>query len=345
MRYVEAISDTTTRAAKLTGQLLAFARRQALRPEVFDVVRSIGKIRDMVVTLTGSRIQIETSLLDGSCFVSADPSQFDTALVNLAVNARDAMDGEGRLAIVVTTAGIVPAMRSQPAINGDFVVVSMSDTGSGITTANMERIFEPFFTTKGVGQGTGLGLSQVFGFVKQSGGEVGVESEVGRGTIFRLYIPRVPEPAAPEIEDTTEESLVDGRGVRVLVVEDNEDVGSFATQSLLEFGFDTLLAFDGEDALAKLAAETRGFDVVFSDVVMPGMNGIELGQEIRRKYPKLPVVLTSGYSHVLAQNGTHGFELLSKPYSIEDLSRVLRKAVRRGHGANSRNLGFDPRPM
>ena len=327
LRYIEAISDTTVRASKLTGQLLAFARRQALKPEVFDVVRSVGTIRDMVGTLTGSRIRIETAVPERPCFVDADPSQFDTALVNLAVNARDAMDGEGQLTIAVATTTSVPAMRSQPATKGDFVVISMSDTGSGIAAADLERIFEPFFTTKAIGQGTGLGLSQVFGFVKQSGGEVAVDSEVGHGTTFRLYLPRVPEPAGAASAETSSESLVDGHGVRVLVVEDNHDVGSFATLSLQELGFDTLLANDGEDALAKLAAETRGFDVVFSDVVMPGMSGIELGQEIRRRHPELPVVLTSGYSHVLAQNGTYGFELLHKPYSVEDLSRVLRKAA------------------
>ncbi|MCW6512452.1 ATP-binding protein [Hyphomicrobiales bacterium BP6-180914] len=327
LRYIEAISDTTTRASKLTGQLLAFARRQALKPEVFDVVRSVGTIRDMVGTLTGSRVRVETSVPDQPCYVDADPSQFDTALVNLSVNARDAMDGEGQLTIAVTTATSVPAMRSQPPIDGDFVVVALSDTGSGIAAADLERIFEPFFTTKGVGQGTGLGLSQVIGFVKQSGGEVTVESEVGRGTTFSLYLPRTSEPSDAVAHGTASGALVDGHGVRVLVVEDNEDVGSFATLSLQELGYDTLLAANAEEALGFLASEPDRFDVVFSDVVMPGMNGIELGQEIRRRHPRLPVFLTSGYSHVLAQNGTFGFELLQKPYSVEDLSRVLRKAV------------------
>ena len=326
-RYVQAISDTTTRASKLTGQLLAFARRQTLKPEVFDVVRGVANIRDMVGTLTGSRVRIETSLPEQPCFVDADASQFDTALVNLAVNARDAMDGEGQLTISVTTATSVPSTRSQPAIEGDFVVVAVSDTGSGIAAADLEMIFEPFFTTKGIGQGTGLGLSQVIGFVKQSGGEVAVNSEVGRGTTFRLFLARTSEPSHAESLETATDASADGHGVRVLVVEDNEDVGSFATLSLQELGYDTLLAANADQALAMLTSEPERFDVVFTDVVMPGMNGIELGQEIRRRHPRLPVVLTSGYSHVLAQNGTFGFELLQKPYSIENLCRVLRKAT------------------
>ena len=325
-RYIEAISDTTTRAAKLTGQLLAFARRQALRPEVFDAAESVRGVGDMIITLTGSRIRIETTIPGHSCYVNADASQFDTALVNIAVNARDAMDGEGTLSIEVGTASRIPSLRAHPAIDGDFVTVAIGDTGSGIPPEDLDRIFEPFFTTKGVGQGTGLGLSQVFGFVKQSGGEVEVESKPGRGTTFRIYLPRVAglKPAAELQGDL---GTVDGHGTCVLVVEDNADVGLFAIQTLEELGYRSVLAADAGAALAELSKDAARFDVVFSDVVMPGMSGIELGGEIRRLYADLPVILTSGYSHVLAQNGAHGFELLNKPYSIEQLSRVLTKAA------------------
>jgi PAS domain S-box-containing protein len=324
-RYIGAISDTVGRAAKLTGQLLAFARRQALRPEVFDVGQGVAALSDMIGTLTGSRIQIVTDVPDDSCFVNADPSQFDTAVVNMAVNARDAMDGEGRLAITVHPVSTIPAIRSHPPVSGDFVAVCIEDTGSGIPADKIEHIFEPFFTTKGVGQGTGLGLSQVFGFAKQSGGEVRVQSEVGKGTMFVLYLPRVAaEAAAPESEP---EPLIDGHGTRVLVVEDNVDVGTFATQTLAELGYVTTWATNAKEALIELAKAPGAFDVVFSDVVMPGMNGIDLGHEIRRLYHDLPVVLASGYSHVLAQNGTYGFELLHKPYSVEQLSRTLRKVA------------------
>ncbi|WP_438617028.1 PAS domain-containing protein [Methylobacterium haplocladii] len=327
VRYISAISDTVDRAAKLTGQLLAFARRQALRPEVFDAGRSVKAIGEMMGTLTGARIAVSIRVGDEPCHINADPSQFDTALVNMAVNARDAMGGEGRLDISVEAVSFVPAMRAHPAYAGDFVRIALADTGSGIPAEQVDRIFEPFFTTKGVGQGTGLGLSQVFGFAKQSGGEVMVESVVGRGTTFTLYLPRADKGAVAEEEPAPVDAVVDGRGTCVLVVEDNRDVGSFSTQTLQELGYGTHWVANGDEALATLAEKSDTYDVVFSDVVMPGMNGVELGREVRRLYPGLPVVLTSGYSHVLAQESDHGFELLQKPYSVEALSRILQRAA------------------
>ena len=339
-RYIGAISDTVTRAAKLTGQLLAFARRQSLTPEVFDVGRSVASVADMVGTLTGARIRVVTDVAanrDGRgnevpYLIDADPSQFDTALVNMAINARDAMDGEGRLDINVRHASAIPAVRAHPRIPGDFVAVSVRDTGTGIAAADLDRIFEPFYTTKGVGQGTGLGLSQVFGFAKQSGGEVLVESALGRGTTFTLYLPREVGRSVAAEDEGEPEPLADGHGTRVLVVEDNQEVGAFATQALRELGYETVWAMSAEEALAVLAGDPR-FDVVFSDVVMPGMNGIDMAREIRHRHTGLPVVLASGYSHVLAEQGTHGFPLLKKPYSVEDLSRTLRRAVNRAGAA------------
>ena len=325
-RYIDAISDTADRAAKLTGQLLAFARRQALRPEVIDVGQSLRIISDMLGTLTGSRIEIGIDLPETPCFTNVDPSQLDTALVNTAVNARDAMDGAGRIDISVRSASFIPAVRAHPAVEGQYVAISMRDTGSGIEPDKLERIFEPFYTTKGVGQGTGLGLSQVFGFAKQSDGDIVVESRVDEGTTFTLYLPRA-DGNDVMATGTTLETLADGHGTCVLVVEDNKEVGTFTTQSLAELGYVTVWAADAQEALAELANDISRFDIVFSDVMMPGINGIELGKLIRSKYPNLPVVLTSGYSNVLAQDVTHGFELLHKPYSVEQLSRILRKVA------------------
>ncbi|WP_158812756.1 hybrid sensor histidine kinase/response regulator [Methylocapsa sp. S129] len=327
-RYLDAISDTTTRATKLTGQLLAFARRQALKPEAFNIVDNVTKIIEMVRALTGSRIAIETHLPDEPLYINADPSQFDTSIVNVAVNARDAMNGEGRLTITVKAVSEIPALRSRPAAPGDYIAVAMSDTGAGVASDKLEQIFEPFFTTKGIGHGTGLGLSQVFGFAKQSGGEVTVESEVGRGATFTLYLPRAAADSRPD-EATRESPPADGHDACVLVVEDNADVGALAAQTLTELGYSSVRTANAEEALAELAKNAERFDVVFSDVVMPGMNGVELGREIRRRYADLPVVLTSGYSHALARNGADGFELLHKPYSVEQLSRALHKAANR----------------
>jgi PAS domain S-box-containing protein len=331
-RYIEAISDTVDRASKLTGQLLAFARRQSLRPEVFNVARRVEAITEMLTTIVGSRVRIITDVSEEPCFVEADVSQFETALVNMAVNARDAMDGEGMLTVKVYRVSHMPTIRSHEAKRGDFVCITMSDTGTGIPPDKLPQIFEPFFTTKEVGKGTGLGLSQVFGFTKQSGGDVSVQSKVGEGTSFSLYLPWVEAEAEAEAGDA-ERHAVSSQPVsvagkrRVLVVEDNVEVGAFSRQLLQDLGYETAWAANGSEAL-ELLNGVHDFDVVFSDVIMPGMSGVELGHEIQRRYPGLPVVLTSGYSHVLVEEGRHGFELVQKPYAVEDLSRVLRRVTR-----------------
>jgi PAS domain S-box-containing protein len=328
-RYVDAISDTVDRAGKLTGQLLAFARRQSLKPEVFEPAVRIRAIAEMLRTIMGSRVEIIADIRAEDCFVEADISQFETALVNMAVNARDAMDGEGTLTIAVEDLSRMPAIRGHAGGAGPFIAVSLSDTGMGIPSDKLSQIFEPFYTTKEVGKGTGLGLSQVFGFAKQSGGDIDVDSTVGAGTRFTLYLPRVER--RPEADNEHGEArlatISGGSGQRVLVVEDNVDVGTFSTQLLSDLGYETTWAANGNEAL-KILAEVHRFDAVFSDVVMPGMSGVELGLEIRKRHPGLPVVLTSGYSHVLAEEGRHGFELLKKPYAVEDLSRILRSVTR-----------------
>ncbi len=324
-RYIDAISDTVDRAAKLTGQLLAFARRQALQPTVFDLAERTRRIAEMINTVSGARISLELSADSDSCFVDADAAQFETAMVNLAVNARDAMSEEGVLRIAVSSVRGLPKIRGHHAGAGEYVAISVSDTGVGIAPDLLPRIFEPFFTTKEVGKGTGLGLSQVHGFAKQSGGDVEVESELGQGTTFTLYLPRVPAPPTPILDDDHGVSEpADESRCRILVVEDNVQVGEFATQLLRELGHETTLAANGHAALNLLNATPDLFDLVFTDVVMPGISGIELAQEIRRRYPDLRVILTSGYSHVLAREGTSGFELLRKPYSVEGLTRLVR---------------------
>jgi PAS domain S-box-containing protein len=334
-RYVDAIAETVGRAAKLTGQLLAFARRQALRPEVFDAGARVRAVADMLRSIVGARVRVATEVACEGCLVEADASQFETAVVNMAVNARDAMEAGGTLTMRVEAVPRMPAIRGHAGGGRAFVAVSLADTGAGISPDALARIFEPFFTTKEVGRGTGLGLSQVYGFAKQSGGDVAVESEVGRGTTFTLYLPRAERGPAAEAAAAGAGGAGPseyGRGRRVLVVEDNAEVGAFSTQVLQDLGYETTWATNADEALARLAEGGR-FDVVFSDVVMPGMGGVELGREIRRLHPGLPVVLTSGYSHVLAEEGRHGFELLHKPYAAEELSRLLRRAVARRRGA------------
>jgi len=258
--------------------------------------------------------------------VEADLSQFETALVNLALNARDAMHGEGKLAVVIKPTAGLPAIRSHTEVPGNYVAVSVTDTGTGISPETLGRIFEPFFTTKDVGKGTGLGLSQVYGFAKQSGGDVDVSSQPGEGAMFTLYLPRA-EPPAPQAEATAPSGARLSRSCRVLIVEDDTQVGEFAAQLLSDHRFETIHVTDATLALNLLDYDRDAFDVVFSDVVMPGISGVELGRIIRLRWPELPVVLTSGYSHVLAGDASHGFPLLHKPYSVGDLVEVLRQAT------------------
>lgn len=327
-RYIDAIADTADRAAKLTGQLLAFARRQTLSPEVFDVTARVDEIAEMLRSVAGSGVRLTIEHGCEACAIEADPTQFETALVNMAVNARDAMEGQGALRIHVGPVSGVPARRGHAAGPGDFVAIAIIDTGHGMDRETLAHIFEPFFTTKEVGKGTGLGLSQVFGFAKQSGGEVDVQSQPGRGTTFTLYLPRRPleAPTISTSENTDDAPIGHGH---VLVVEDNQMVGEFAASLLEELGYETTWASNAQAALALLDQNTDSFDVVFTDVVMPGMNGVELAETIRRRNPALPVVLTSGYSHVLAEQGTHGFDLLRKPYSAAALARILQGFARR----------------
>jgi two-component system NtrC family sensor kinase len=332
-RYITAIAEAVARAAKLTSQLLAFARRQTLKPEVFDVGERMQSLRDMLGTLLGSAIEIVTQLPGEPCLVNADAGQFETAMINMATNARDAMQGKGRIVFTVHAATTVPETLahlsgSQTSKTPGFVCVAVSDTGVGIPADQLGRIFEPFFTTKQVGQGTGLGLSQVFGFARQSGGEVTVISEVGQGSTFSLYLPRVPPALLPRSQAPTTAPAVAGSGMSVLVVEDNVELGNFAADGLTELGYSITLVDNATDALTELLGEPERFDVVFSDVVMPGMTGLDLAQAMRERGIGVPVVLTTGYSHALSQDGVGGFELVQKPYSIEQLSRVLHQAAR-----------------
>ncbi|MET7245599.1 PAS domain-containing protein [Methylobacterium sp. EM32] len=335
-RYLEAVSDTVDRAARLTSQLLAFARRQPLKPEVFELCERLHGVADMLNAVTGARIRLAVEVPDRACHVRADRAQFETALINLAVNARDAMDGEGWLTLRLACGGALPGIRGHAGAPGPFAAVSVVDEGVGIAPGLLDRIFEPFFTTKETGKGTGLGLSQVIGFAKQSGGDVEVTSEVGRGTTFTLYLPEVDPPAGsgenvvPGTADETEE-----RGLSVLVVEDNLDVGRFCTQLLEDLGHGTVWAHNAEAALAEVERTPFRFDAVFSDVVMPGIGGVALARRLRISHPGLPVILTTGYSDVLARDDAHGFELVRKPYSAEQVARALRGVVARRRHASA----------
>ncbi len=329
MKYVQAIASTVDRAARLTAQLLTFARRQALRPEVFNVGDNVLRVGEMMDSLTGSRIKVSIEVPEQACFINADESQFDTALVNMVVNARDAMAGNGQLTIKVSTATWLPSVRAHPVRVADYVTIELSDTGSGIAPEKLDAIFEPFYTTKGIGQGTGLGLSQVYGFAKQSGGEILVKSECGKGSQFMLYLPKVEAGVMPAPQVNHDAPIV--ANLCVLMVEDNADVGLYTSQTLEQMGFQVLWVPDANSALEALAPNPESFKVVFSDISMPGMSGLELLDALEALYPWLPVVLTTGYNDEyarIAQEEAQRFVLLQKPYSTEALALLLQKVVK-----------------
>ena len=325
--YLKTVAETVDRGAKLTGQLLAFARRQALNPEVFEAAQRLEALADMLDTATGSCVRVELQLPDVPCYIRADLGQLEAAFVNLAINGRDAMGGEGTLFLRLAANQPMPSIRGHLAQAGPFAAISVTDTGAGIAPELLERIFEPFFTTKATGQGTGLGLSQVFGFAKQSGGDVQVVSRPGEGTTFTLYLPQVEPEQAQADEGDSIELPDDGAQRRILVVEDNPEVGGFAAQILADLGYQTTWVTTAEEALTQVGPQAEAFDAVFSDVVMPGMGGIALANELRRRRADLPVILTSGYSHALAEGGHHGFEFLPKPYSVDQVSHALNNAL------------------
>lgn len=327
-RYMSAVSDTVERASKLTSQLLAFARRQPLNPEVFDVSLRVKNIGEMLESLTGARIRVQLELPQRPCHVRVDSSQFETALINIALNARDAMEGQGTLTLRVAHIATLPRIRGDAESSQPFVSIALADTGSGIAVDTVERIFEPFFTTKAVGKGTGLGLSQVFGFAKQSGGNVDVTSNLGQGSVFTLYLPEA-EPVAVQACPVQEDQgpVPDTAARHILIVEDNLEVGRFANQILQDLGYRTTWATNAEQALALAGPDGMAFDAIFSDVVMPGMTGVAMSKLLRQRRPDLPVVLTSGYSEELADSGYEGFEFLPKPYSADQVARALARSM------------------
>ena len=315
-RFAQAIVQASTNAAALTSQLLAFARRQPLKPEKLDVNELIRAMDDLLKGTIGERIELVTQLSPTGCTVELDRNQLQSAILNIASNARDAMPDGGRLTISTTTATGADGVT--------MVALEISDTGVGMDTETVGRVFEPFFTTKSAGQGTGLGLSQVYGFASQSGGDVLVLSEPEVGTAVTMLLPcseatDAPRPAAAEAEVAVQNTA------DILVVEDNEEVGAFAEALLGELGHKVTRAGSGEEAL-DLCRERR-FDVVFSDVVMPGMGGLELAEILGQEMPDVPVVLATGYSPEIAQSGSGGRPVILKPYRLATLAEAMRKVL------------------
>jgi CheY-like chemotaxis protein len=278
----------------------------------------------MIRRTVGPGIAVDLRLRDGSGSVLCDPNELESALLNLCINARDAMPDGGRLTIATEdlrlSAADIPEDRAAP---GLYVAFSVTDTGTGMPPEVLDRVFEPFFTTKSFGEGTGLGLSQVFGFAKQLGGAVTVESRLGEGAAFTIYLRASRSAPTVEIEHA---NGVHARG-RVLVVEDDVLVAELAAGMLGELGFEATVSHSAKEALERLAEGDRP-KLVFSDIVMPGgISGIELAEKVRKRFPELPVLLTTGYSEEVG--GSHGFPVLQKPYELESLAGALAKILKR----------------
>ncbi len=322
-----------TRGSKLASQLLAFGRRQPLAPKVVSLGRLIRGIDDMLRRALGEGIEIETIIAGGLWNTYVDAAQVENAILNLAINARDAMNGHGRLTIEVGNASLDDAYAAQhvDVAAGQYVLLAVSDTGCGIPPELLERVFEPFFTTKPEGSGTGLGLSMVYGFVKQSGGHIKIYSEPGSGTTMRIYLPR--SRAREDVETDIETGPATGGSETVLVVEDDENVRDTVVETLLELGYRVLKAKDAHSALAIIESGVP-IDMLFTDVVMPGtLRSPELARQARARLPNIAVLFTSGYTENAIVHGGRlddGIELLSKPYTREALARKFRHLLRNG---------------
>jgi len=316
-RAVAAIETATRRGATLTSQLLTFARRQSVNPQAIDIVERLEAVREVLTTGVGGAVQLSFDVDPMTWPVSIDVAELETALINLVINARDAMPGGGTITIGVHNVQIRDELHA-----GDHVAVSVADTGTGIAPDVMGRIFDPFFTTKPVGKGTGLGLSQVHGFAHQAGGTLKVDSELGKGTTVTILLPR--DQAAPQAAQQVSLEAC-GSGL-VLLVEDNPDVACASTNLLEQLGYDVLHVADAEAALREV--ERDAVDLVFSDIVMPGkMDGLGLARHLRDIRPDLPVLLATGYSDVAA-SVRGDFEILRKPYELHQLSQALAKLSR-----------------
>jgi PAS domain S-box-containing protein len=332
LRAAEQAMNGARRAASLTKRLLAFSRRQPLDPRSIDINSLVNEMSELLHRTLGETVAVETVRGAGLWRVEADANELEAAILNLAVNARDAMAEGGRLTIETANAHIDEGYAASHAevIPGQYVVVSVSDTGTGMDANTIAKAFEPFFTTKPVGKGTGLGLSQVYGFVKQSGGHVKIHSEVGHGTTVKIYLPRMVG-ADDEAEVVDQLSLPEGTHEEtVLVIEDDDDVRTYSVETLRELGYRVIEAHDGPSALRLLERQSR-VDLLFTDVVLPGgMTGAQVATDARELQPELKVLFTTGYSRdAIVHRGRldRGAQLITKPFSYADLAAKVRDVL------------------
>jgi PAS domain S-box-containing protein len=318
-RMLDGIRNSAQRGAGLTRQLLAFARAQPLEIKTIDLRAFLSDVTTLIRPSVRSNIDVTIEISDHVWNIEADAGALELALLNLAFNARDAMKDGGSLKI----SALNELLKGEPdGLRGEHVALRVADTGEGMTRETMDRVFEPFFTTKNFGEGTGLGLSQVFGFAKQIGGAVTVESELGKGSAFTLYVPASHGTIRTDKKFDEQDSMG-----RVLIVEDDVVVADLVAGMFNELGFEATVTHSAKEALERLSGEQRP-TLIFSDVVMPGgISGVELADKVRGRFPELPILLTTGYSEQVT--GDHGFPVLQKPYEMSLLAAALTKLLKK----------------
>jgi len=326
-RFMDAAITSSQRAASLIHRLLAFSRRQSLDPKPIDIVPLVESMRDLLTRTLGERITFETILPAGGWLAVTDANQLESAVLNLAINSRDAMPGGGLLTIEVANDMLdeAEARGMDGATAGDYVVVSVTDTGEGMAPEVLEKAFDPFFTTKPIGQGTGLGLSMIYGFVRQSGGHVRIASAPGSGTTVSLYLPRSTD-ASPAAASTAPVKTPLGRGETVLIIEDDASVRQLVVEVLEELGYAALEAADGDQGLPILKSDAR-IDLLISDVGLPGINGRQLAEIARETRPNLRVLFITGYAAMAASRGDFlapGMDMITKPFAVDDLAAKIQ---------------------
>ena len=323
---LDTIANATRRGESLTRQLLAFSRRQMLQPSVIDLAEWLPELKDMLSRSLRGDIEIRTGTSRQPCAVKVDPNEFELALLNLAFNARDAMPSGGTLTITAKPVSM-RGRRSEEGLSGEFVAIRVADTGGGIPPEVLPRVFEPFFTTKEVGKGTGLGLSQVYGFARQSGGAASITTSARRGTAVTLFLPLCSERPAQPHRDSKAARTAPAAGT-VLLVEDNAEVAEVGRTYFEQLGYKVCHASSAQAGLDVLEKQSN-IDIVFSDILMPGgMNGLELADRVRRQFPDMPMLLTTGYSSSGQDAVRQGFQVLQKPYDLAGLERALAGARR-----------------
>jgi len=320
----------TERAAQLTQRLLAFSRRQPLNPRVIDVNKLITSISDLLTRTLGENVELETISGAGLWKAEVDASELESTLLNLALNARDAMPEGGKLTIETSNAYLDDEYCRQHdgLLPGQYILIAVTYNGAGMSTETIESAFEPFFTTKEAGKGTGLGLSQVYGFMKQSGGHVKIYSEAGVGTTIKLYLPRRDGDETGILLDVQPGSDR-GRGETILIVEDDDGVRQYAAEILRDLNYQIIEAKDSASALRLLDAK-KDFDLLLTDVVLPGKNGRELADEVERQRPGMKIIFMTGYSrNAIVHQGRldRGTELLQKPLTERALARKIRQVL------------------